>query len=238
MIVDEGEWSRRPAYSRRRYARLRSLFPPIVGRLINSRIARLCVLFEDLRIEVTGLDLPPPPGIEETRGLVARFDVAGYKFRQLYFLRRSICTCSEFAEAIRLLDELPEFGQLLSGFPADSQRVWYDAVSYFRQHGKFWKDIRNDVGGHFGSKAAEFAVESFLVDASGFVEMHAHRSGQGGIILGFASEIAATASLRNLPGNDAEEKVKALLNEVKIAYPHAIKAVEYVVNHHLWAKTG
>ena|SRR5215813_6448566 len=70
---------------------------------------------------------------------------------------------------------------------------------YSRYHEKFWKDIRNDVGGHFGSKAAEFAVDSFLPNASGAIELHLNRSGKGGAVLGFASEIVATALLRPSP---------------------------------------
>src|SRR5262249_31393623 len=99
MIVDEDELSRRPSRSVLRHARLRKLFPSSIDKLSNSRIARLCVLFEDLRIEITGLCLPRPR-LEDINGLAGRFDVAGYKLRELYFLRRSIGTCFEFAEAI------------------------------------------------------------------------------------------------------------------------------------------
>jgi hypothetical protein len=104
MLLNESSLSRGPTRSVLRRAKLRKLFPGDLDKLTNSRIARLCVLFEDLRIEITGLCLPRP-GLEDTRGLVARFDVAGYKLRELYFLRRSIATCFEFAEALRLLDE-------------------------------------------------------------------------------------------------------------------------------------
>jgi hypothetical protein len=94
------------------------------------------------------------------------------------------------------------------------------------------------VGGHFGSKAADFAVQSFLLDADGSIEAHLNDAGKGGVILGFASEIAATALLRHLPGCHAEEKVKTLFEEVVTAFPHAVRAVECIVAHHLWVRTG
>ncbi len=170
MIVDEGPLSRRPARSLLRHAKLRKLFPGGLDKITNSRIARLRVLFEDLRIEITGVCLPGP-SLEDPRGLAARFDVAGHKLRKLYFLRRSIATCRDFAEAIRLLDQASGFKDLFVRFPPEGQTTWRESVTYFgRQEEEFWKRIRNDVGGHFGSEAAEFAVQSFLPDAGGSIE--------------------------------------------------------------------
>ena len=51
MLVDEGSLSKGPTRAVVRYAKLRKLFPGDLDKLTNSRIARLCVLFEDLRIE-------------------------------------------------------------------------------------------------------------------------------------------------------------------------------------------
>lgn len=235
MIIND-QANRRPARSRLRYARLTKLFPGSIDKLTNSRIARLCVLFEDLRIELAGSQLPGP-GPDETRGLVAHFDVAGCRFRELYFLRRSIATCFEFAEALRLVDACPGFQKLLSHFPADDQNTWRDSIGYFHDHEKFWKDVRNDVGGHFGSEAAAFAVRSFLPEAVGGIEFQMSYSGAGGVVLGFASEVVATALMRHLPGASPEDKVKALFDEVLRAFPRAVRAVECIVINYLWART-
>ncbi len=237
MIVDEGPLSRRPARSLFRYAKLRRLFPGDLDKLTNSGIARLCVLFEDLRIEIAGLSLPRP-SLKDERGLAAGFDVAGHELRSFYFLRRSIATCVEFAEAIRLLDQASDFKKLVARFPAEGQTTWRESLNYFGRKEKFWKEIRNDVGGHFGSKASEFAVESFLPDAGGSIEVHLNHDGKGGAILGFASEIAATALLRRLPGGTHKEKSKNLIDEVMTAFPHAIRAVECIVNDHMWDRAG
>jgi hypothetical protein len=146
--------------------RIKRLFPPSVDKLTNARIARLCVLFEDLRVELAGLTLPD---LDTQVGgwPAAQFDMAGHKFRTLYFLRRSIGTCWEFAEALRLLDQCSGFRPILDGFQDPAQHFWRDAISYFGRREKHWKDIRNDGGGHFGAKAAEFAVHELPGDAEG-----------------------------------------------------------------------
>jgi hypothetical protein len=238
MIVDEGTLaSTRPSRSVLRHARLKRLFPRSIDKLCNSRIAGLCVLFEDLRIEITGLFLPRTD-VDDVRGMIAGFDIGGYKLRQLYFLRRSIATCSEFAEAIRLLNESPGFRKLLSHFPADGQTTWRDSVRYFRNHERFWKDIRNDIGGHFGPKAAEFAVDSFLPDAGGAIELHLNHAGKGGVVLGFASEIAGTALLKHLPGENVEDQIAGLFKEAETAFSHGVRAVECIVTNHIWGLAG
>jgi hypothetical protein len=127
---------------------------------------------------------------------------------------------------------------LVLRFPSDGQAAWHDAVTYFRDHEQFWKDVRNDVGGHFGSKAAEFALESFLPEAGGSIEAHVDHSGRSGVVLGFASEIAATAILKHLRGDSAKSKVSALFEEIVTAFPHAVKAVECIVAYHLWQRAG
>lgn len=120
-------------------------------------MARLCVLFEDLRIELTGLDLLAQDAGEDSASN-RRFGRTGDQMRRIYFLRRSIGTCWEFAEALRLLDETDGFRPILANFEGPARARWDGSVQYFSLHERFWKNIRNDVGGHFGESAARFAV--------------------------------------------------------------------------------
>jgi hypothetical protein len=69
--------------SKTRAAFLRRPFPQTLDRHL-ARIARLCVLFEDLRIEVSGLVLPraeTDPGNDPANP----FEEAGHSFRMIYF---------------------------------------------------------------------------------------------------------------------------------------------------------
>ena len=61
----------------------------------HAIIARLSVLFEDLRIEEYA---SRPEKLEE-------LDIIGKSYRKMYFLRRSIATLVEFASAIEMLDQ-------------------------------------------------------------------------------------------------------------------------------------
>lgn len=195
------------------------------------------MLFEDLRIELVGIDLIAP-NIEAHYATDTQFDLAGHKLRRIYFLRRSIGTCREFAEALRLLNGTEAFQPILAEFSPVAQTNWVECVEYFKNSERFWKEIRNDIGGHFGEKAAQFAVENFLSDASGLIEIQwDERSQVGDCILGFSSEIAATGLLRHLPEATLEERTKNLFGRVAEAYGHAIIAVECLVLEHLWPRS-
>jgi hypothetical protein len=67
-------------------------------------MARLAVLYEDLRIELYGIAEDAIPATDN-------FDV---RYRRIYFLRKSIGTLAEFAEAVHHLQQCPEFRLLQS----------------------------------------------------------------------------------------------------------------------------
>ena len=71
------------------------------GSLLDAHISRVAVLYEDLRLEMMAASEVSLPTL----------DTIGMEHRRIYFARRSIGTLRELAEAIRLLDELPEFHQ-------------------------------------------------------------------------------------------------------------------------------
>lgn len=190
-------------------------------------MARLCVLLEDLRIELVGFHLPDL-GARENTSPASELDQGGHKLRKIYFLRRSIGTCWEFAESVRLLNETTAFNEILSDLPVSMRSEWNECIAYFRDHERFWREIRNDVGGHFGSKASEFAVENFPQDCNGSFEAQLGSRRQVAFIFGFAAEIAATALLRNLPGVQNEEKAGYLREQIVHAYGNAIIATRII----------
>jgi len=193
---------------------------------MHQHMARLCVLFEDLRIELLGM------AAEDLEAL----DHTGSKVRRLYFQRRSVGTLFEFAEALRLLDECPDFSDIKDRFDAHSLRLWSRAVRFFRRQERFLKRIRHDVGGHFGSVAAGFAVENFGPFDSGSMELALYGSQGGGVTFSFAREVAATALFRNLRGCTPQRKVDRFLLLSRVAYRHAIRAVECIAGSYLWER--
>src|SRR5258708_3015412 len=118
---------------------------------MHAWLARLCVLFEDLRIEVHCL-------YDESISASTQVDA---NVRRLYFLRRAVATLVEFAETLRLLDDNSEFRRLKGSFNASAFVQWSEAGAFLDSNESFLKQVRNDVGGHFGSAAALYAVDNF-----------------------------------------------------------------------------
>jgi hypothetical protein len=191
---------------------------------LSPCIARLSVLYEDLRIEVEGISAVSIPAL----------DVTSQTYRAQYFLRRAIASLVEFADALRLLDGKSEFSQIKSGFNPQLVRYWNRSVSFFDRHEQHLKLIRNDVGGHFGQRAAEYAVDN--VDSSSIGKIEARN--ETTMHLDFAGDLAAAAIFRHLSGSTADRKFVKLLRMVLVAFRHAARAVHCLAFTYLWARFG
>jgi hypothetical protein len=154
-------------------------------------------------------------------------------------MRRVICTLCEFAEGLRLLTDLDEFKAVTDQFDNDIKARWEAAISYFNTHESFIKNVRNDVGGHFGSGATIYAIENLLPNVLGKIEftpdlpMKMHP-----IKLHFAHEIALTAYLKHPPGNTLEDRMDFLVKKICEGFPHASTCVEILVGKYLWPRFG
>ncbi|MGB0002453.1 MAG: hypothetical protein WBQ04_20210 [Candidatus Acidiferrales bacterium] len=190
----------------------------------HARMARLCVLYEDLRIEVKATAERSIPFL----------DVTCVQYRENYFLRRSIATLVEFAEAIRLLDECVEFQPIKKTFPTELKDRWKGGVRFFREREQFFEKVRNDVGGHFGLPAALFAIEHREGEAVEAIESSAETT----IRLPFATDLVATALTRHLDGSSAEEKFSGLFKDIETGFRHATDCTHCVVFGYLWERFG
>ena len=148
--------------SRYRYVELSDLFS--AGKVLDCHLARVCVLYEDLRLESTAL---------YDDEFLVRSGVKPFKFnaQKTYFLRRVIGTIREYVEVVRLIDQCEEFQLLKSKFSPETSVKWQEALDRCRETEKFLKLVRNDVSGHFGYAAAKYGVKSV-----------AERRGIGGMI--------------------------------------------------------
>jgi hypothetical protein len=171
-----------------RMRQLRHVLPPSPKSLLHENIARLAVLYEDLRIELTAA----------SASLIRKLDRVDSRYRRNYFLRKCIGTIVEFAEAIRFLDGSPEFKVIKSNFSTDILKYWTEGVKFVRKHERFLKSVRNDIGGHFGTNAAKYAVLNLDTETIGKIELIDIGGPKARIHLYFAGEIAALASLRHL----------------------------------------
>ena len=94
-------------------------------------------------------------------------DVTDKRYRVHYFLRRSIATLVEFAEALRLLNACSDFVVVKSTFDDEVKRRWNDGIEFFAEQEEFLKPIRNDTGRTFRSQAALYAIEHLNPARSG-----------------------------------------------------------------------
>jgi hypothetical protein len=143
--------------SRIRAKNLQHVFTLPSERLLHAHIARLSVLYEDLRIETYGI-------IEES---LPALDFTDEAYRRNYFLRRSIATLFEFAEELRLLHRLDNFAEIQSKFDELSLKRWNKAVRFFGRHERYFEKVRNDIGGHFGLNAAIHAISDIPASYAG-----------------------------------------------------------------------
>lgn len=159
--------------------------------------------------------------------------------RKHYFLRRSICSLNEFAQCLRLLSGCTELQVVKRQWSAPRKREWEDAVSFFRSKESILKKVRNDIGGHFGREAALYAVEHLEPTSVGKIEIDFNPMHSANMKFHFVAEIAATAFTRHLPGDDTEEKVQWLFNEVLVpGYGHATESVQVLAALELWPRFG
>jgi len=197
------------------------VFEGLSGSQVRACVARLSVLYEDLRIETSGMYGESLP----------HFDVNGKVYRRLYFLRRAILSACEFAEALRLLDECPDFKSVKARLAPELSARWDQGVYVYSQHEPFLKKVRNDIGGHFGHAAAKYAIENLVPTTIGRIRIEKKEKT---IHLYFAEEIAATAMKRNLSSEDAE--FSQLSSTAVACFKAATECVHCIVISELWER--
>ncbi len=219
---------RRLVTTRVRFATLASVFRTDRDQELHPHIARLCVLFEDLRTEIVGLSSDD----------LGRLNEMGTNARVLYFLRRSLGTLHEFADALQSTDSIDGFCIIRRELDRPAREQWQRAIEFFKKHESTIARARHHVGGHFGLQAARHAIENFAPSASGSIEIKLFSDRRGGAKLGFASEIAATALVRNVAGSDVQRRVRRLIRIAVVGYRYAVRAVDCITGYYLWDRFG
>ncbi len=218
--------SRRSAW---RSASLRSVFPDDD---MHAQIARLLVLFEDLKIETSGINKRKMPGLSTTNDS---------QYPQRYFLRKAIATVSECANCMISLDRDTQFKRVKQqDFSGDARTTWAKAISICRKKSDAWliRSIRNDVGGHFGVKAARRALKSFKEGTRGSIDYTLDlRKPRQIIDCNFVGEITARAFVENRD-KDPEEEFHKLLKVFVRAQGVISKAIVYLIYCYVWPRLG
>lgn len=189
----------------------------------HTEIARIAVLFEDLRIELNAASQDEIP----------RLDVINARHRKTYFLRRAIATLREFGEAIRFLQGQPEFKAIRRSFE-DSEAIdmWTEAVSFFKDNAEYIQQIRNDFGGHFSRSAARYAVTHIDPSIIGSIEIK-FGNGLATPKALFVAPLADEAMLKRRGDKTREEYAKELIDFAVTGFQHASSCVHVLLRHYL-----
>ena len=214
-----------------RFGNLGRVFKDGESELLNS-VARLSVLYEDLRLE-----------IDELRRVHAKREETGQSesdpFRVMYFIRRALVTLVEFRRGLTRLRQTKEFREAEANLLDIDAAYLLRADQYFQRHFHRIKELRNEFGGHLQGTGVEFSTKH-LSDAVGKITWN--RSCDGwtlGLECSFAADIVSGAIVsRVLGGTDVRKELENTLDIIVNGFNHAQGATCALVHAFLWDRFG
>jgi len=184
------------------------------------QLLRLCVLYEDFQVEVSGA----------MADNIATLDATSLETRRFYFVRRQCATFMEISGALKVLNANRAFKSCKSQFSPMGLKQWDEAVKFFSDvdNHALLKGMRNDLGGHFLDSTAEFALDNVSSDAVGVLEFY--RRGTGADVkIKFAYEFVATALIKQKDASQTEmEFIQEAFEFMRDANGHVINVVHIV----------
>jgi hypothetical protein len=194
----------------------------------HAEIARIAVLYEDLRIELTAASENEMP----------KLDTINARHRRTYFIRRAIATLREFGEAIRCLQGLPEFRGIRRSFEdSEAIRMWNDAVRFFKENADYLQNIRNDFGGHFSRSAATHAVKAIDPGIIGSIEI-SFKDGKANPKAFFVDALVDEAMLKRRGDRTREHYAGEMIAFAMAGFNHAFSCLHVLLLHYLIPRFG
>jgi hypothetical protein len=190
---------------------------------MHVQLARLAVLYEDLQIEFAGANEDSLQPLDRTDRNTRRF----------YFVRRTLGTLVEVGGALHKLNMNPEFKRIKRGMKKGERQGWDSAAKFFSKKHEFLNHWRNDIGGHFLDRAAEFAVSDIHEKTVGVIEVYRRGSGAD-VKMPFAYELVAVAMTRARGAKTEDEFLNEAFTFLRDAVRHAISAIQIVTAVYLF----
>jgi hypothetical protein len=194
-------------------------------------VAHLAILFEDLRIEVAGIQAPD--------GSLGAMDTITRAFRQLYFVRKSLVTLSEAAGCIKTIAANAEFREAKAKLNVKNLDWVTQADSYFSRNIGLINRYRNEFGAQLDTAGARRATTLLMPGNISKVGFADQPNNNFVLQCHFAEAVLNRAVLSRLePGIDLPEEYKAALKVVADSILHTQRATPSLVYGFLWDRFG
>jgi hypothetical protein len=176
-------------------------------------MARLCILREDLFIELRGMVDDPLPGLDE----------CSISWRQIYFYRNLVRTVQEIRKALHEIECEKAFkAELGDKLPQVHEALDTIGKMFSDSHAEM-KKIRNEFGGHINSTAIAEGLHRIAADTKGLfqaglapVDIHYK----------FAIEFVGAAMLRQVPLASAEAEWDRIFSVVVNLAFEALRGID------------
>jgi hypothetical protein len=181
-----------------------------------TTVVRLCVLREDLLLELYGI----------ANERIDRLDDNEAFYRRTYFWRNSFRTLEEVRKVLERLNVQGEFCDALSKEPESVQKAFHKLGEDLKQASRdFLKDLRNAVGGHLDENRVQLALDTMDPAHEGFLVIGERL---GTTHYRFASDILWSVLLQDVPEEQRDEKAKELIRRTG-SLSQAVSAIDDAV---------
>lgn len=213
-----------------RFGDLGYVFKQGTSDLLNH-VARLAVVYEDLRIEIA-----------ELRAIQQSHNENGLpipEYRTIYFLRRALASIVEFRGGLTRVRSNPDFKQAEGSMPKIASEHLLDAERHLNQHWNQIKDLRNELGAHVQAEGVNFATTN-LAGAVGSITWNFASDGLPmGLECNFAGQIVAGSITSKLPrGGDMLAEAQKALDVIISSFVHVQAAMCGLALSFLWDRFG
>lgn len=192
-------------------------------------IARLAVLYEDLRLELDSLRAVQDKPDEEHN--------SADQYRVMYFMRRGLSTLIEFRGGLTTVCLTPEFKR--ATLSAMDEGYVSRADRYLQEHWERIKELRNEFGGHVQLPGVRFATAHFSDVVGSVTWQRSTDDDAGGLSCEFAGHVVAGAiSSKLTTATDVREELRSALEIISAGFLHAQAAMTALVHAFLWDRFG
>lgn len=206
-----------PIRSHVRVVKLRKWFPPTDP--LAAPIARLCILREDIAIEMQGV----------YQQEIAKLDGHSSAWRKIYFLRNMVRTLMEMDSAIHSLRSNSEFVSLLATQTTSVQEEFGELFKAMEAAHASIKHTRNTICGHVKHAAVQQALEGMHDSRWGFLDLDRKL---GKTHYKFAAEIATEILVLGVPERERRDFIRRQLETFGKLMP-VFKLVDHILSMYI-----